>query len=99
MLESAKFNTIELGFITEQSRYVAGYSESLRYCLTDLGLYPLRKEQVGSEEKEDSGNACGSSWNTPLHSVEYAIFYSIAFIMDKLGLGSNLLAVAKKKVQ
>jgi 2-polyprenyl-3-methyl-5-hydroxy-6-metoxy-1,4-benzoquinol methylase len=99
MLKSAGFNTIELGFITEQTRYVAGFSESLRYFLMDWGLYPLRKKHTGSKNKEDSGNACGSSWNNSLHSVEYVIFYSIAYIMDKLGLGSNLLAAAKKKVQ
>jgi len=99
MLKSSGFTTVELGFITEQTRYVAGYSESLRYCLMDWGLYPLRKKQTGSKDKEDSGNAPGSSWKIPFHSIEYVIFYSIAYIMDKLGLGSNLLAAAQKKVQ
>lgn len=99
MLKSGGFTTVELGFIAEQTRYVAGYSESLRYCLMDWGLYPLRKKQTGSKDNEDSGNVCGSSWNNSLHSVEYVIFYSIAYIMDKLRIGSNLLAAAKKKVQ
>jgi hypothetical protein len=97
MLKSAGFNTIELGFITEQTRYVAGFSESLRYFLMDWGLYPLRKKQTESKDTEDSGNGCGSAWKYSLHSVEYVIFYSTAYIMDKLGIGSNLLAVAKKR--
>ena len=98
MLKSAGFNTIELGFITEQTRYVAGYSESLRYFLLDWGLYPLSKKQTGSKDKEDSGNACGSSWNNRLHFMEYVFFYHVAYIMDKLGIGSNLLAVARKQI-
>ena len=73
MLKSAGFNTVELGFITEQTRYVAGFSESLRYFLMDWGLYPLRKKRVELREKEVSGDACDSSWNNRLHSVEYVI--------------------------
>lgn len=98
MLKSAGFNSVELEFITEQTKYVAGYSESLRYFLMDWGLYPLREKKAELREKEVNSDACGSSWNNPLHSVEYVIFYPIAYIMDKLGLGSNLLAAAKKNI-
>ena len=98
MLKSAGFNAIELGFITEQTRYVAGYSESLRYCLMDWGLYPLRRKRPELKEKESNENSGATPWNSPLHSTEYAIFYPVAYILNRVGLGSNLLAAAKKHI-
>ena len=98
MLNYCGFDPLEFGFIPEQTKYVAGYSESLRYCLMDLGMYPSRGqlEEVGDEK--DVGDSVKSRWNNLLHLMEFLSFYGISVLMDKTGLGSNLLAVAEKEV-
>jgi 2-polyprenyl-3-methyl-5-hydroxy-6-metoxy-1,4-benzoquinol methylase len=98
MLKNCSFAPLELEFIPEQTKYVAGYSESLRYCLMDLGLYPSRDQVEGFKTKKDLGDSSGSRWNNPLHVMEFIVFYAISYFMDKIGVGSNLLAVARKEV-
>ncbi len=79
------------------TKYVAGYSESLRYCLMDCGLYPPLWKGIDSRKKESWNNFSSSSWKNQLHSMEYITFYSAAYIMDKIGLGSSLFTVARRK--
>ncbi len=87
---------MEVGFIPEQTKYVAGYSESLRYCLMDLGMYPSRRK---GEDLKNGEAVCtsSSSWFSALHRLEYLIFSRIAYFMDKIGKGLNLLVVARKR--
>ena len=98
MLKKCSLAPLELGFIPEQTKYVAGYSESLRYCLMDLGLYPSRDQVEKLKEEKGLGNLFSSRWNNPLHFMEFISFYAISALMDKTGVGSNLLAVATKEV-
>jgi 2-polyprenyl-3-methyl-5-hydroxy-6-metoxy-1,4-benzoquinol methylase len=96
MLKSCGLIPVEVGFIPEQTKYVAGYSESLRYCLMDLGLYPSGRK--GEDLKnEEAGCASSSSWFSALHRLEYLIFSHIAYFMDKIGKGLNLLIVSRKE--
>ncbi|KPJ69461.1 hypothetical protein AMJ44_03855 [candidate division WOR-1 bacterium DG_54_3] len=98
LLVKCGFFKVEMGFIPEQTKYVAGYSESLRYCLMDWGLYPLRGQRVeAKEECMDKSNLNDSSLDSLFHFMEYIIFKPISRFMDKIGLGSNLFAAAKKK--
>lgn len=96
MLKSHGFIPVELGFIPEQTKYMAGYSESLRYCLMDLGLYSSRRKS-GDLKKGETGCISSSPWISSLHLLEYLIFSKIAYSMNKIGWGSNLLAVARRK--
>ena len=97
MLRNCGFIPVDLGFIPVPTKYVAGYSESLRYCLMDCGLYPPLWKRMDSRKKESCNNFSSSSWKNTLHSMEYLTFYSAAYIMDKIGLGSSLFAVARRK--
>ena len=98
MLKSCGLIPVEVRFIPEQTKYMAGYSESLRYCLMDLGLYPSRPKGTGLEEKkEEEGSSSSSSWISYLHHLEYLIFSSVACLMDKIGKGLNLLVVARRR--
>lgn len=96
MLWNCGFESVESGFIPEQTRYVAGYSESIRNCLIDWGLYPERKENAGFGEGAESNETSDSSWESTLHSLEYRIFYPVSRFMDKIGFGLNLMVAAKK---
>jgi len=96
MLKSCGLIPMEVGFIPEQTKYVAGYSESLRYCLMDLGLYPSRRKSEDLKNGE-AGCTSSSSWLSFLHLLEYRIFSRVAYFMDKIGRGLNLLAVARRK--
>lgn len=96
MLRKCSFVPIEFSFVSTRTKYIAEYSESLRYCLTDWGLYPFKKK--GEQVEKDGGNSHGLAWNNPLHFIECIIFKSIAYFMDKIHLGSNLVVVARKKV-
>jgi len=97
MLKNCGFIPVELGFIPELTKYVMGYSESLRYCLMDWGLYSPLWKRMDPRKKEISNNFSSSTWDNPLHSLEHITFSFFARFMDKIGLGSNLLAVARKK--
>ena len=98
MLENCGFIPQDLGYISEKTRYLYGYSESLRFWLRDLGLYPLKTKEVKSikEECMDRRIEFGSSWSSPLKLMEYLIFKSLEQFVNKIGRGSNLLAVARK---
>jgi len=100
MLVNCGFLPMEVGFFPEKTRYVAGYSESLRYCLMDLGLYPIRRKRIESmkEGYVDESNSMDSSWSSMLHLMEYILFRPMAYFIDKIGVGSNLLVVARRKV-
>lgn len=99
MLQKCGYTPIEIGFIPEQTKYVAGFSESLRIVLSDFGLYPKRKEivELNDEECNAKNNFLGHSAISSLHYVEHKIFKHISIVLNKIGLGSNLLTVAKKK--
>jgi 2-polyprenyl-3-methyl-5-hydroxy-6-metoxy-1,4-benzoquinol methylase len=99
MLMNCGFVPMKVGFVPEKTRYVAGYSESLRYFLADLGLYPVRRKRIESMKEECAGesNSMDSSWSSRLHLIEYILFKPMAYFMDKIGLGSNLLVVARRK--
>jgi len=98
MLVNCSLIPMKVGFVPEKTRYVAGYSESLRYFLTDLGLYPVRRKRIESmkEECASESNSMDSSWSSPLHFLEYVLLKPIAYFMDKISLGSNMLFVARK---
>lgn len=97
MLKNSGFIPARVEFVPPPSKYIAGYSESLRYCLMDLGLYPPREKWVESMEGERCASPVSPSWNNPLHFMEYIIFYSLACFMDKIAQGSTLLVVARKE--
>jgi hypothetical protein len=96
MLKSCGLIPVEVGFIPEQTKYVAGYSESLRYCLMDLGMYPSRRK---GEDLKNGETGCTSSSPqfSALHRLEYLIFSRIAYFMDKIGRGLNLFIVSRKE--
>jgi len=96
MLKSCGMIPLEVGFIPEQTKYVAGYSESLRYCLMEMGLYRSRSKTEDLENGETDFTS-SPSWFSSLHRLEYLIFSRIAHFMDKIGKGLNLLAVARRK--
>jgi 2-polyprenyl-3-methyl-5-hydroxy-6-metoxy-1,4-benzoquinol methylase len=96
MLKSRGFIPVEVGFIPEQTKYMAGYSESLRYCLMDLGLYPSRS-QSGDLKNGEAGCTSSSSGLSLLHLLEYLIFSRVAYFMNKIGRGLNLLTIARRK--
>ena len=98
MLKSCGLIPVEVGFIPEQTKYMAGYSESLRYYLMDLGLYPSRPKGGELEEKKEEGGSTSSSfWLSSLHLLEYFIFSHVSYFMDKIGKGLNLLIVSRKE--
>lgn len=96
MLKNCGLIPVEVGFIPEQTKYVAGYSESLRYCLMDLGLYPSRRKEEDLNNGE-AGCTSSPSWFSALHRLEYLIFSRIAYFTDKIGKGLNLLIVSRKE--
>ena len=96
MLKSCGLIPMEVGFIPDQTKYMAGYSESLRYCLMDLGLYPSRRKSEDLKN-EEAGFTSSSPRFSALHHLEYLIFSRIAYFMDKIGRGINLLAIARRK--
>lgn len=98
MLENCGFVPMKVGFFPEITRYVAGYSESLRYFLRDLGLYPVRRKRIESMKQEGvlESSSMDASSSSMLHLMEYIIFKAIAHFMDRVGIGLNLLVVAKK---
>ena len=99
MLKNCGFSPFGWGFRPEQARYAAGYSESLRYCLIDLGLYPSRQENEVSEIEGKAGedHSFMRTVLRQLHTIEYGFFKPMGFFMDKIGIGSNLLTVAAKR--
>lgn len=99
ILKNCGFSPVVQEFIPEQTKYIAGYSESLRFCLMDWGLYHSLQEENVPEKKEISNKSSGSSWNSPLHFMEYIIFKFFANFMNKIGMGSNLLLVSGKRIQ
>ncbi len=96
MLKSCGFIPVEVGFIPEQAKYIVGYSESLRYCLMDLGLYPSRRKGADLNNGEAGCNS-SPSWFSSLHRLEYLIFSRVSYFMDKIGKGLNLLIVSRKE--
>jgi len=100
ILKNCGFFLVELGFVPEHTKYVSGYSESLRNCLMDVGLYPSRSKRKESKKEEfvDRRNSTDSSWLNQVHFLEYKIFKFVSDFMDKIGLGSNLLAIARKEI-
>lgn len=96
ILRRCGYIPVEVGFIPEQTKYVAGYSEGLRYCLMDLGLYPSRQKD-GDTTTGENRNTSSSSWVNPLHLLEHKIFSKLAHFMNMLGLGSYLMCMAKKR--
>lgn len=98
MLEKCGYETIEVEFIPEQTKYVAGFSESLRYMLSDVGLYHTRKKTVTSNENKSNSNQneLDIFRLNAVHFLEYKIFKCISHAMDAMGMGSNLLIVSQK---
>jgi len=70
--------------------------ESFRYFLHDLGIYPLRQKKTGNKKSGTPVEASGVLWGYPLHRMEHMVLYPFSRVMDRLGLGTNLLAVARK---
>jgi 2-polyprenyl-3-methyl-5-hydroxy-6-metoxy-1,4-benzoquinol methylase len=96
MLKSCGLIPVEVGFIPDQTKYVARYSESLRYFLMDLGLYPSRRN--GEDlKKGEAGFTSSSSWFSFLNRLEYLIFSRVAHFMDKIGHGLNLFVASRKE--
>ncbi|MCM8800416.1 MAG: class I SAM-dependent methyltransferase [Candidatus Omnitrophica bacterium] len=96
-----KFSPIEFKFISTHTKYMAEYSESLRYLLGDLGLYNCRPIL----SREDNFNPVDftllkpfsfSSGKVFFHYIEYLIFFGLGRFMDIIKLGGNLSVVAKK---
>ena len=90
------YNSVK--FIPEQTKYVAGFSESLRYVLSDIGLYHSRRKMVEStyaKGNSKQGNQDIFRLNS-VHLLEYKIFKWVSYAMDLMGMGSNLLMVARK---
>ena len=97
MLKRCGLFPVEVGTIPEQTKYISGYSESLRYFFQDLGLYPFRRKGRDLKKNEEKENTSGMSWMNGLHFLESRIFSFIAYLMNKIGLGSNLFVVARRE--
>lgn len=101
ILTICKFSPIEFKFISTRTKYIAEYSESLRYLLADFGLYRYRsisstKDTLSTLEISSSWHADFSSWKALFHYIEYLVFFSLGTFMDIIKLGGNLIVVAKK---
>jgi hypothetical protein len=62
----------------------------------DLGLCPSRRKEEDLNNGE-AGCTSSPSWFSSLHLLEYLIFSRIAYFMDKIGKGLNLLVVARRR--
>ncbi|MBI2439809.1 MAG: class I SAM-dependent methyltransferase [Lentisphaerae bacterium] len=96
LLKNSGFALQQLRCIPPHIKYVSEYSESLRYCLLDLGLYPRGEQWMEAMRRESSAGFTKPAWGGPLHFMEYLIFYSLAYCMAKIGRGSTMLALATK---
>lgn len=97
-LEKAGFKVCEVSYRSYEAADTMYYSESVRHCLQDLGLYALKKNLAGGE-REPSAQAGAKEkplWKRSAHFAERLVFKSVGFIADSLGFGSNMTVVARK---
>ena len=101
LLTKAGFEILDKGSVPEKSRYIAGYSESLRFFLADKGLYahPWEQRKVDRNAKDEKQNLEKSvfSVKAALHRLEYLFFSVPAFLVHKLGMGSSIYCVARRR--
>jgi SAM-dependent methyltransferase len=78
---------------------VTGYSDSLRYYLTDLGLYPERAAKVKEWSKEHAGVGGSDKTGIPaviLHEIEFLIFGAMELAGLPLGRTGTMFVAARK---
>jgi len=77
-----------------------GYSESIRFWLRDHNLYPSREKAIKyilSHNRDfDFILNLKPLWKIMLHKAEFLLFYPLARVMDKIGMGDNLYICAQK---
>ncbi|MBI4351145.1 MAG: class I SAM-dependent methyltransferase [Elusimicrobia bacterium] len=96
-LEKAGFEVREVGYRSYEAADTMYYSESVRHCLQDLGLYPLKQEPSGGEPGPAAPAAEKKPlWKASAHFAERLFFKSVGFAADRLGLGSGMTVVARK---
>lgn len=98
LLEKAGFEVHGVSYRSYEAKDTMYYSESLRYCLRDLGLYPPKKAVTGelSAPAEPAGAEKKPFWKKSAHFAERLFFKSVGFVSDRLGLGSTMTVVARK---
>lgn len=97
VLKKSGFTPVRLEFVSPAYKYAAGYSESLRNCLADVGLYPSREKWVAAMEGGQCPGARIIFRGKPWHFLENLVFSTLASIMDKIGWGSSVLVTARKE--
>lgn len=97
-LEKAGFEVCEVSYRSYEAADTMYYSESLRHCLQDLGLYPPKKAAAGGAPPPAEPPAAEKKplWKKSAHFAERLFFKSVGFVSDRLGLGSTMTVVAKK---
>lgn len=80
---------LESSSVINHSCLTAGYSESMRWWLRDIGLYPTRKiETKPAPLRQEVTSA--NKIKKIFHSAEHIFYYPLAWLMDKTGYGEGL---------
>lgn len=97
-LEKAGFEVREVGYRSYEASDTMYYSESVRHCLQDLGLYPLKEGPAAGRQEPPApaGPEKKPLWKSSAHFAERLVFKSVGFAADRLGLGSGMTVVARK---
>lgn len=95
LLEKVGFKVIALEFVPERTKYIANYSESVRFFLTDYGLYNSANNSLNEQLLENTSNI--SSIKSFLKYIEYLFFRNFEYITCKLRMGPYLQVTCRKQ--
>lgn len=100
LLEEANYQPIGMGFKSTEGRMALGYTESLRYFLSDFGMYPKRKIMGLAEPFKSHDVSRGKPLTFLLeflHVIETTFFMGVEKLTDGIGKGSFFWILAQKK--
>ena len=100
IVKKAGFQVLKIKHISNEGKCTTGYSESLRYLLSDYYLYPRKKSlnALRKETKTDNQNNFKKIiWKDIIHNIEFVIFKTAGFLADILQIGGNSSLIALKK--
>jgi SAM-dependent methyltransferase len=103
LLYQCELHLLDSGFVPQMGKYVGGFSESLRFWLADRGFYPHPWQNAPAARAVDESTTKTNPISRKsfpkrvLSFAEYKAFYIFSSLLERLGFGSNLYAVAKKQ--
>ncbi|OGR50474.1 MAG: hypothetical protein A2049_03320 [Elusimicrobia bacterium GWA2_62_23] len=92
MLEDAGFAFCSVAYRSYEAKSTMYYSESLRYCLRDIGLYPPAPPVNAPTAPPVPAS---SDWRGVLHFFERGLFKGIGCVADALHIGSTMTMVMR----